>query len=65
MLRRKMYDILADWKENGTKPLLIYGQRQIGKTFIVENFAKDRWSGCLGAFPTIWSIPSISYFTGS
>ena len=38
-----MYDILADWKENGTKPLLIYGQRQIGKTFIVENFAKDNF----------------------
>ena len=43
MLRRKMYDVLMDWKERGTKPLLIYGQRQIGKTFIIEKFAKDNF----------------------
>ncbi|MBE6523645.1 MAG: hypothetical protein E7Z65_02050 [Thermoplasmata archaeon] len=43
MLRRKAYDVLMDWKENGRKPLLIYGQRQIGKTFIIEHFAKENY----------------------
>ena len=43
MLRRKAYDVLMDWKENGKKPLLVYGQRQIGKTFIIEHFAKENY----------------------
>lgn len=45
MLKRKAYDRLMDWKENGTKPLLVTGQRQIGKTFIIEKFAKENYSG--------------------
>ena len=43
MLRRKAYDELMKWKENGKKPLLVYGQRQIGKTFIIEHFAKNNY----------------------
>ena len=43
MLRRKAYDELMEWKINGRKPLLIYGQRQVGKTFIVEEFAKENY----------------------
>ena len=45
MLKRKAYDRLMDWKENGTKPLLVTGQRQIGKTFIIEKFAKENYTG--------------------
>ncbi|MBO4569176.1 MAG: ATP-binding protein [Candidatus Methanomethylophilaceae archaeon] len=45
MLERKAYAKLLDWKENGRKPLLVYGQRQTGKTFIIERFAKENYSG--------------------
>ena len=45
MLQRKAYARLMDWKENGRKPLLVYGQRQTGKTFIIESFAKENYSG--------------------
>ena len=42
MLKRKMYDELLEWKSrNGHKSLLIRGQRQTGKTYIVEEFAKS------------------------
>ena len=41
MLRRKAYDRLVEWKERpGHKSLLIRGQRQVGKTFIIREFAK-------------------------
>ena len=43
MLRRKAYDRLMEWKRTGRKPLLVYGQRQIGKTFIIEHFAKENY----------------------
>lgn len=45
MLERKAYARLLKWKEEGKKPLLVYGQRQIGKTFIIESFAKENYSG--------------------
>lgn len=41
MLRRKIMDGLIGWKsEPNRKPLLIKGQRQAGKTFIIREFAK-------------------------
>lgn len=43
MLRRKVYNTLMDWKDHGDKPLLITGQRQVGKTYIVEHFAKENF----------------------
>ena len=44
MLKRKMYQILKDWKENrGKECLLIKGARQIGKTYIVEEFGKKEY----------------------
>lgn len=42
MLRRKIMDLLIEWKNNSStkkKALLIKGLRQIGKTFIVKKFA--------------------------
>lgn len=37
MLKRKMYDELLEWKSReGHKSLLIRGQRQTGKTYIVD-----------------------------
>lgn len=41
MLRRKIMDDLIEWRsEPNRKPLLIKGQRQVGKTFIIREFAK-------------------------
>lgn len=41
MLRRKAYDRLVEWKgRQDHKSLLIRGQRQVGKTFIIREFSK-------------------------
>ena len=41
MLKRKVYDRLVEWKlRENHKSLLIKGQRQTGKTFIVNEFAR-------------------------
>ena len=35
---------LLDWKESGMKkPLMVVGARQIGKTFIIEEFGKNNF----------------------
>jgi uncharacterized protein len=39
MLRRKFYDILVNWKQTKKNEcLLVNGARQVGKTFIIEQF---------------------------
>jgi len=44
MLKRKIYDNLVAWKNNKDQEcLLIRGARQIGKTFIIELFAKENY----------------------
>ncbi|GHU83442.1 ATPase AAA [Clostridia bacterium] len=44
MLRRKIAEALVRWKENPDKRcLLIKGARQVGKTFIVDAFAKESY----------------------
>ena len=41
MLRRKIYDYMLNWKENRKNEcLIIKGARQVGKTFIIEEFGK-------------------------
>lgn len=41
MLERKIIQTLLDWKKEENKPcLLIRGARQVGKTFIIDKFAK-------------------------
>ena len=45
MLKRKMYDFLLEWKKTKNKEcLLIKGARQVGKTFIVQQFAADYYA---------------------
>lgn len=41
-MKRKIYSQLLDWKRNrkGEIALLIEGARRIGKSYIVEEFAK-------------------------
>ncbi len=45
VFKRKIYNKLIDWKSstNGTKALLIEGARRIGKSTIVEEFAKNEY----------------------
>ena len=42
MIRRKAYQFLTEWKNSKTrKPLVIRGARQVGKTTLVKEFAKE------------------------
>ncbi len=44
MLRRKTYDALMRWKSSaGKKCLMLYGARQVGKTYIVREFGKREY----------------------
>ena len=44
MLKRKMYEQLLGWKSNkGKECLLIKGARQVGKTYLVREFAKAEY----------------------
>lgn len=44
MLKRKITQQLLDWKNEQNKPcLLVKGARQVGKTFIIEHFAKENY----------------------
>lgn len=44
-MKRKIYSQLLDWKEqkNGTTAVLIEGARRIGKSYIVEEFARNEY----------------------
>lgn len=37
MVRKAMDDLLK-WKDKNRKPLLLYGARQVGKTYLVNEF---------------------------
>ena len=39
-MERKIYNDLIKWKKNTKKPLLLYGSRQVGKTFSALEFGK-------------------------
>lgn len=44
MLKRKFYDYLLEWKHSKHREcLLVNGARQVGKTFIVEEFGKSEY----------------------
>lgn len=45
VLKRKAYDKLLEWKEecNGSRAILVEGARRIGKSTIVEEFAKNEY----------------------
>ena len=43
-MKRKIYQELIDWKKTGMqKPLLVIGARQIGKTYIINEFCKKEF----------------------
>lgn len=44
MLERKIVKTLLDWKKEEKKPcLLVRGARQVGKTYIIDKFARDHY----------------------
>ena len=45
-MRRKIYDKLLEWKStsNGQSALLVEGARRVGKSYIVEEFAKNEYT---------------------
>ena len=45
MFERKIYNKLLQWKNdtNGSKAILIEGARRIGKSTVVEEFAKKNY----------------------
>lgn len=45
VFKRKMYDKLKQWKElsGGSSAVLLEGARRIGKSTIVEEFAKNEY----------------------
>lgn len=49
VFKRKIYDKIFKWKQesNGTTALMIQGARRIGKSTIVEEFAKNEYSSYL------------------
>ena len=49
IFKRKLYDKLLVWKQQtaGTKALLIEGARRIGKSTLVEEFAKNEYRSYL------------------
>ncbi len=44
-MRRVLYQTLKLWKENSNrKPLLLQGARQVGKTYLLEQFGKEKFA---------------------
>lgn len=43
-MQRKFYEVLKKWKENDSEiPLMVVGARQIGKTYIIDEFCKKEF----------------------
>ncbi len=44
-MRRDIYNRLKDWKlSDNRKPLIMYGARQVGKTYIIKEFGKHEFA---------------------
>ena len=43
MLQRKVLEVLKQWKRDGRKCLVLKGQRQVGKSFILREFGKTEY----------------------
>lgn len=43
-MKRKLITDLLEWKNHKrSKPLIIFGARQVGKTYLVREFAKEHY----------------------
>lgn len=43
MLKRKIYSELLKWKSGHTKCLVVKGQKQVGKTYIIDEFGRKEY----------------------
>lgn len=44
-MKRKIYDKLVQWKDsNNRKPLIVFGARQVGKTYVIREFCKNEFA---------------------
>lgn len=46
-MKRKMYEMLLNWKKSSLESLLIKGPRQVGKTYLIESFGKNEFDHIL------------------
>ena len=47
-MKRKIYEKLINWKNNGMKkPLMIIGARQVGKTYIINEFCNKEYKNAI------------------
>ena len=47
-MKRDLYNKLLQWKDNPErKPLVVKGARQVGKTYLIEEFAKKEFDSCV------------------
>ena len=47
-IKRKAYQKLAEWKNRKDhKPLIVEGLRQVGKSYIVDKFARENYSNVI------------------
>lgn len=44
-LKRKIYQKLLSWKEESSLTLEVTGARQVGKTYIIQKFARENFTG--------------------
>ena len=45
-MKRTIIDKMVAWDESaGRKPLILMGARQVGKTWLMEEFARRRYAG--------------------
>lgn len=61
-MKRKIEDKLLEWKceKNDRKPLLLYGARQVGKTFILTDFGEKNYENVVYInFETNISVTSV------
>jgi len=62
IFKRKIYDRLLKWKEtsNGRSALLVQGARRIGKSTIVEEFARREYDSYMNLIFSCQEEPRLS-----
>lgn len=67
MMRRKIYQQMLKWKQErqGSTALLIEGARRVGKSYIVELFARNEYDSYIFVDFTDFDLTLISLILGS
>ena len=61
MMKRYAYDQLCEWRDSATrKPLIVRGARQVGKTTLLKQFAKEAFENF--AYLNFEESPKLSVF---